>query len=83
MRLSTICLKTAPLHQALQLAILHANLRHQMQQRHLLRLQLSIVHAKVRQRIETTRNQIALHTSRCQTAYHSNLNCSPSGTAAA
>jgi len=70
MRLSTICLKTAPLHQALQLAILHANLRQRMQRRHLLTLQPAILHAKVRQRIETTRDQIAMHTSRCQAAFH-------------
>ena len=70
MRLSTSCLKTAPLHQSLQFAILHAKLRQQMQDRHFLRFESAILHAKVRQRIETTRNQIALPTSRCQAAFH-------------
>ena len=70
MRWSTICLKTAPLQAVLQLAILHANLRQRMQDRHLLRFESAILHAKVRQRIETTRNQIALPTSRCQAAFH-------------
>ena len=70
MRLSTSCLKTAPLHQPLQFAILHAQLRHQMQDRDLLWFETAILHAKVHQRIDTTRNQIALPTSRCQAALH-------------
>ncbi len=68
MRLSTIYLKTAPLQAALQLAMLHAKLRQRMQRRHRLRLQPAILRA--RQRIETTRNQIAMRTSRCQAALH-------------
>ena len=70
MRLSPICLKTAPLQAALQLAMLHAKLRQRMQRRHRLRLQHAILRAKVRQRIETTRDQIAMRTSRCQAALH-------------
>ena len=76
MRWSTICLKTAPLQAALQLAILHAKLRQRMQRRNRLRLQHAILRAKVRQRIETSRGQIAMRTSRCQAAAHIGSECS-------
>ena len=70
MRLSTICLKTAPLQAARQIAMLHAKLRQRKQRRHRLGLQHAILRAKVRQRIETPRDQIAMRISRCQAALH-------------
>ena len=76
MRWSTICFETAPLMVALQLATLHAKLRQRMQRRNRLRLQHAILGAKVRQRIETSRGQIAMRTSRYQDAAHIGSECS-------